>query len=132
MSRGKVLSWLKLNLVVGLIFKVLITSYACKASAESLPIERLKETETLPPPQVETSEPGYSSTVPPTILSQVPNPITPVPPPQPIPAPEPPPETPLDITPTTQTPSEIRPDIPGVLELLDSSLKVTQHLAIKN
>ncbi|KYC35562.1 hemolysin activation/secretion protein [Scytonema hofmannii PCC 7110] len=120
MSRGKVLSWLKLNLVAGLILKVLITSYACKASAEGLPVERLKETKTLPPPQFETSEPAYSSTVPPTILSQVPpNPITPVPPPpQPIPPPEPPPETPLDITPTTPSPSEIRPDLPGSIRVI--------------
>ncbi|KAF3889714.1 MULTISPECIES: ShlB/FhaC/HecB family hemolysin secretion/activation protein [Nostocales] len=118
MSRGKVVSWLKLNLVVGLIFKVLITSYACEASAESLPMEGLKETDAIPP-QFETSEFTYSNTVASTILSQVPNPITPVPPPpQPIPAPEPPPETPLDITPTTPSPSQTRPDIPGSIRVI--------------
>lgn len=130
MSRGKVVSWLKLNLVVGLIFKVLITSYACEASAESLPMEGLKETDAIPP-QFETSEFTYSNTVASTILSQVPNPITPVPPPpQPIPAPEPPPETPLDITPQHLLLHKHVLTFPEVSELLSSSLKGTRHLAI--
>ncbi|MBW4623272.1 MAG: BamA/TamA family outer membrane protein [Cyanosarcina radialis HA8281-LM2] len=49
------------------------------------------------------------------LQSQVPNPITPVPPTEPIPTPQPSPATPLEITPPTVTPPESRPEIPGTI-----------------
>ncbi|MBR8836430.1 MAG: ShlB/FhaC/HecB family hemolysin secretion/activation protein [Stigonema ocellatum SAG 48.90 = DSM 106950] len=105
---------LKLNLAVSLIVNLLTTFFAYKASAESLPNEHLSSDNLLPPEEFQIPTPTNKITASTIILSQVPNPITPIPPPpQPIPNPQPSPETPLDVTPSTPPSSPQRPDIPG-------------------
>ncbi|KAB8317350.1 ShlB/FhaC/HecB family hemolysin secretion/activation protein [Tolypothrix campylonemoides VB511288] len=119
MSMGRQPGGLRTNFAVSLIIKVLITSYACKASAGSLPGERSSPAE-IPPPELEISTFTHNNTTSNIILSQVPdlaqvpNPITPTPPPpQPIPSPQPSPKPPLEETPSTPPTLEPRPDIPG-------------------
>ena len=114
MNHGRRPRCLKLNLAVSLILKVFITFLAAKASAESLPNERLSSENLPPAEEFLNPTPTNKITVSTIILSQVPNPITPIPPPpQPIPNPQPSPETPLNVTPSTPPSSPQRPDIPG-------------------
>ncbi|MGI2906930.1 ShlB/FhaC/HecB family hemolysin secretion/activation protein [Tolypothrix sp. VBCCA 56010] len=113
-----------LNLAALLTFEALISFSSHKALAESLPNELL-EAEI---PFQEFLTPAYNTTASPIILSQVPNPIPPLPPrrqpsptpvpplpppPQPIPTPQPLPEIPLDETPIIPPSSQPRPEIPG-------------------
>ncbi|MBD0265752.1 MAG: ShlB/FhaC/HecB family hemolysin secretion/activation protein [Tolypothrix sp. Co-bin9] len=98
------------NLAALLMIEALITLSSHKALAESLPDE-LFEAEI---PFHEFLTPAYNTRASPIILSQVFNPVPPLPPPpQPIPTPQPLPETPLDETPVKPPSSEPRPEIPG-------------------
>jgi hemolysin activation/secretion protein len=112
------------NLTALLIVQALITFSAHKALAESSCNELLQAEI----PFHEFLTPAYNSTASPIIVSQVPNPVRPIPPriqpdpnpvrpipppPQPIPTPQPLPETPLDETPTKPPSSAPRPEIPG-------------------
>lgn len=99
-----------LNLAALLTIEALITFSSHKALAESLSSELL-DAEI---PFQEFLTPAYNTTASPIILSQVINPVPPLPPPpQPIPTPQPLPEIPLDETPTKPPSSEPRPEIPG-------------------
>ncbi|GAX42642.1 surface antigen D15 domain-containing protein [Tolypothrix sp. NIES-4075] len=99
-----------LNLAALLTIEALISISSHKVLAESLPDELL-EAEI---PFQEFLTPAYNTTASPIILSQVINPVPPLPPPpQPIPTPQPLPETPLDETPVKPPSSEPRPEIPG-------------------
>ncbi|MBP5974167.1 ShlB/FhaC/HecB family hemolysin secretion/activation protein [Brasilonema sp. CT11] len=124
MNRGGQLGFGNLNLAVALLINMCLFLPDYKVSAQNL-INQGYKSDVLPPKfQISTDSPKNSpksigSTA---ILSQVPNPITPVPPlppPQPIPTPEPSPQTPLDITPstppTTPSPPESRPGVPETL-----------------
>ncbi|WP_414581730.1 ShlB/FhaC/HecB family hemolysin secretion/activation protein [Scytonema sp. PCC 10023] len=120
MRMGRQPGGLRANLAVSLIIKLLITSYACKASAGSLPGER--SSPEIPPPELEIPTFTHNNTISNIILSQVPNlapvpnPITPTPPPpQPAPSPQPPPKPPLNETPSTPPTLEPRPEIPGFI-----------------
>jgi hypothetical protein len=48
-------------------------------------------------------------------LAQVPNPVPPLPPEQPLPTPQPSPPAPIEIEPLPVTPPEARPEIPGTI-----------------
>ncbi|MBW4572456.1 MAG: ShlB/FhaC/HecB family hemolysin secretion/activation protein [Tolypothrix carrinoi HA7290-LM1] len=113
-----------LNLAALLTVEALITFSSHKVLAESLPDELLEAE--IPFQEFLTSV--YNTTTSPIILSQVPNPVPPLPPtrqpspnpvrplpppPQPIPTPQPLPENPLDETPVKPPSSEPRPEIPG-------------------
>ncbi|NEU73052.1 ShlB/FhaC/HecB family hemolysin secretion/activation protein [Hassallia byssoidea VB512170] len=113
-----------LNLAALLTIEALITFSSHKALAESFPDELLE----VEIPFQEFLTPAYNTTTSPIILSQVPNPVPPLPPtrqpspnpvrplpppPQPIPTPQPLPEIPLDETPVKPPSSEPRPEIPG-------------------
>ena len=112
------------NLTALLIVQALITFCAHKALAESS-CDELVEAEI---PFQEFLTPAHNITASPIILSQVTNPVPPIPPrrrldpnpvrpipppPQPIPTPQPLPETPIEETPVKPPSSAPRPEIPG-------------------
>jgi hemolysin activation/secretion protein len=102
------------NLTALLIVQALITFCSHKVLAESLP-DDLIEAEI---PFADFLTPGHNTTPTPIILSQVFNPIRPIPqPPQPTPTPQPLPETPIEETPFTPPSSEPRPEIPGSITI---------------
>lgn len=126
MNQGRRPRFLKLNLAILLILQAFITSFAYKASAESLPNEQLSAKDLTPERGFSIQTPNHNITASPIILSQIPNPnqvprpITPIqpPPPQPIPK-QPSPEPPLNVTPSTPPSSPQRPDIPGSITVTE-------------
>ncbi|MBW4593006.1 MAG: ShlB/FhaC/HecB family hemolysin secretion/activation protein [Brasilonema angustatum HA4187-MV1] len=106
MNRGGQLGFGNLNLAVALLINMYLFLPDYKVSAQNLINEGYKSNVLPPKFQISTHNPKSSpkSIGSSAILSQLPNPITPVPPvppPQPIPTPEPSPQTPLDVTPST-------------------------------
>ncbi|MGH8001938.1 MAG: ShlB/FhaC/HecB family hemolysin secretion/activation protein [Brasilonema sp.] len=116
MNRGGQLGFGNLNIAVALIINMSLFYPHYKAFAQNW-LNEDYNSEILPP-KFPILTPSPRKTTSTAILSQVPNPITPVPPvppPQPLPTPQPSPEPPLDVTPSTPPSGESRPAIPGTI-----------------